>query len=270
MLSDLRFAVRSLSRSPAFTLAAVLILAIGIGAGAAMFGLVDAYYLRPLPGLVAPARLVDVEATEGGRVVGAMTYLDFADLRRQELVFADVMAYCPVVLDVGRGRETRRVPAAVVSTNYFAVLGAGTARGRSFVAGEEQPAHAHPVAIVSYRLWRTVFAADTGIVGSRVTLNGRDYTVVGVAASGFRGHLTSQAVDVWVPLSMAVEANPQGLVSLDNRSWPWLSVVARLAPGVSLPAAQAGANAVARQLEEAGAGDGRGDTAWRSSPLDDR
>ena len=257
MLDDFRFAVRSLLRSPGFTVAAVLILTLGIGPAASLFDLVDAYYLRPLPGIADPGRLVDVRTTLEGRLVGDLTYLDYADLRERNRTFSGLMAYRPTVLDLGQGSDTRRIQAALISSNYFAVLGAGATRGRTFIDEEERTPHAHPVAVVSYRLWQTVFAADSGIVGRIVTLNGRGFTVVGVAARSFRGHSPDQAFDIWVPLSMFVEANPEALMSLDNRVWRWLTVVGRLAPGVSLAGAQAELNAVARQLQGVGAGDGQ-------------
>jgi predicted permease len=256
MRDDLRFAIRSLLRSPGFTVAGVLVLALGIGAVGAMFVLIDAYYLRPLPGVAEPGRLVNVETTLGGQAVSDLTYLDYADLRAWSRAFSGLAAWRSTVLDVGQGSDTRRIQAALVSSSYFAVIGAGVARGRGFLPDEERPAHAHPVAVISHRLWQTVFAADSGIVGRLVPLNGRSFTVVGVAARGFRGHLPAEAADIWVPLSMCVEASPEGLVSLDNRAWRWLYVVGRLSPGMDLAAARAEADVLARRLQAAGAGGG--------------
>ena len=256
MLDDLRRAARGLGRVPGFAVATVLILGLGIGAAGAMFVTVDAYYLRGLPGVADPGRLVNVGTTLGGRPGGDLTFLDFADLRADRHAFSGVAAYRPTVLDVGRGADTRRIPAAIVSSNYFAVLGAGVERGRVFLPEEERPAHAHPLAVISDRLWRAGFAGDSGIVGRDVFLNGRRFTIVGVAARGFRGHLPAEAYDVWVPLAMCVEASPEGLVSLDNRTWRWLRVIARLAPGTSLEAAGAATDLLAQRIQAAGAGAG--------------
>ncbi len=255
---DLRFALRSLARSPGFTLAAALVLAVGIGAAAAMFVLVDGFYFRGMPGVADARRLVDVRTTLAGRVTGDMSYPDFADLRAASRAFAGLLAWRPVVLDVGRGSEARRVPGALVSSDYFAVLGASAVRGRTFAAGEERPSHAHPVAVVSDRLWRADFAADAGIVGRSVVLNGRSFTVVGVAAPGFVGHEAGTPVDIWVPLSMATEAAPEAITSLDDRGWRWLRVEGRLAPGAGLEAARAEAQLLAARLRAAGAGGGEG------------
>ena len=137
LIQDLRRSVRALSRSPAFSASVVAILALGIGANAAMFNIVDAYVLRPPPGVSDADRLVDVRGTLGGKPVGDCTYPDYADLRDLGRALSGLMAYRSTVLDVGRGTETRRVEAALVSSDYFRVLGAGIARGRSFLPGEE-------------------------------------------------------------------------------------------------------------------------------------
>ena len=255
---DLRFAVRTLLRSPGFAVVVVLTLAVGIGANASIFTLIDAYFLRPLPGVSDPDRLVEVQGTQHGRHMGAMAYPDYADLREQNRVFSGVMAYRPTVLDLGSGNETRRVQAALVSSNYFAVLGTSAVLGRTFLPEEERPAGAHPLAVISHGLWQRRFGADSTVVGKTVTLNGRGFTVVGVTPGGFRGHAQWDAYDVWVPLAMHGEASPEALASLDNRVWRWLRVVGRLERGVNLTQARAGMNTLARQLEQSGAGKGEG------------
>ena len=165
------------------------------------------------------------------------------------------MAYRPTVLDVGRGNETRRVQAALVSSNYFAVLGAGMSHGRSFLPEEERHPQGQPVAVISDRLWRGLFGANPDLVGKPVTLNARRFTVVGVAPAGFRGHTTDEAFDIWVPLGMFAVADPGSLASIDSRVWRWLTVlVGRLAPGVNAARAQAEVTVLARQVAELGPG----------------
>ncbi len=256
MLTDVRYAVRSLRRSPGFTAAAVVTLALGIGAAAAMFDLALVFYLRPPPGIADADALVSVQSVLDGRIVGSMTYLDFDDLRSAGGGFSGVMAYLQTEVDLGRGDATRRVRAAVVSSNYFAVLGVTVARGRAFLPEEERPTGAHALAVISHRLWRTDYGAAADVVGRSVVVNGRSLTVVGVAPPSFAGGAPDQGLDVWVPLAMHVVAATDGLTSLDNRVWRWLTVVGRLGPGVGLTPARARASAVARQLERAGAGDG--------------
>jgi predicted permease len=254
LLQDLRNALRSLLRTPGFTVAVVLTLALGIGANAAMFRLVDAYFLNSQPGITEPARLVNIRGTQSKRVVGEMTYLDYADLRERNRVFSGLMAYNSTVVDMGRGSDMRRIQAALVSSNYFAVLGVRASLGRTFLPEEERPAGAHPVAVISHRLWQCTFQSDMGFTGKTVILNGRSYTVVGVAAP----HTLEQAFDIWLPLAMYREANPGRLASVDDRIFRWLTVVGRLAPGVNITQAQAEMSILARQLDQSGSGNGEG------------
>ncbi|MGE5359956.1 MAG: ABC transporter permease [Bacteroidales bacterium] len=253
MLDDVRHAFRSLRLTPAFTASAVLTLALGLGAAAVMFDICNAYYLRPPRGVSDSGRLVDVTALRGREVVRALTYLDYADLRDRARTLSGVMAYRPAEVDLGRGADVRRVAAALVSGNYFSTLGAVALRGRVILAAEERPAGAHPVAVISERLWLTIFAADGGVVGRTIVINERPFTVVGVAPHGFLGHSPDQAFDIWVPLGMFREASPETLASVDDRLLRWLAVVGRLAPGASLAQARAEATTIARGLGPAGA-----------------
>jgi putative ABC transport system permease protein len=258
LIEDLRYVSRTLLHSPAFTVSVMLVLALGIGASASLFSLVDAYFLRPPPGVSDPNRLVEVRGTRGEQLVGEepISYPNYADLRDRNRVFSGLMAHRATVLDVGRGSEPRRVQAALVSSDYFAVLGARPVLGRTFLPEEERHALGHPVAVISHRLWQGFFGADPDLVGKTVTLNGRGFTVVGVASPGFRGHTTSQAYDIWMPLAMFAVADPGALASVDSRRWRWLTVVGRLAPGVNLAQAQAEMSVLARQLEQSGPGNG--------------
>ena len=148
LIQDLRHVARTLRHSPVFSVSVVVILALGIGANAAIFNLVEAYFLRPPPGVSDPGRLVDFRVTRGERRVGAMTCPDFSDLRDRNRVFSGLMAYRSTVLDLGHESETRRVQAALVSSNYFAVLGAGMGHGRSFLTEEERQPQGEPVAVI--------------------------------------------------------------------------------------------------------------------------
>ena len=254
LIQDLRHVSRTLLHSPAFTVSVVIILALGIGASASLFGLLDAYFLRPPPGIGDSNRLIDVRGTLGKQVVGVISYSDYADLRDRNRSFSGLMAYRATVLDVGGGSEPRRVQAALVSSGYFAVLGARLVRGRTFLPEEERDASGRPVAVISHRLWQGFFGADPDLPGKTATLNGRAFTIVGIASPGLRGHTTSQACDIWVPLAMFAVADPGTLASVESRTWRWLNVVGRLAPGVNLAEAQAEMSALARQLEHVGSG----------------
>ena len=246
---DLRISARTLRKNPGFTVAVVLTLALGIGANSSIFTFVNAILLRPLPGITNLDRLVKLGRTQEGRGFGSFSYRGFTDYRDRNQVFSGVMAYHSVVLDLGGAGETRRVRGALVSSNYFAVLGAHTALGRTFSIDEERPRGAHPVAVISHSLWQSRFGADADIVGTALTLNGRSFIVVGVAAEGFRGYEGLETRDIWVPLSMFREASPEILASLGDL-FEWLGLVGRLEPGISLALAQAEMNTVARRLEQ--------------------
>ena len=246
---DLRIGARTLRKSPGFAVVVVLTLALGIGANASIFSFVNAYLLRPLPGITDPDRLVELGRTQEGRGFDAFSYREFTDYRDRNRVFSGVMAYRSVVLDLGGAGETRRVRGALVSSNYFVVLGTHTALGRTFSIDEEQPPGAHPVAVISHSLWQGRFGADADILGTALTLNGRSFIVVGVAAEGFRGHEAWDTWDIWVPLSMFREASPETFASLGNL-FEWLNLVGRLEPGISFALAQAEMNTLARPLEQ--------------------
>ena len=254
---DLRIAMRTLRKSPGFTVVVVLTLALGIGANASIFSFVNTYLLRPLPEITDPDRLVELGRTQEGRGFDAFSYREFTDYRDRNRVFSGVMAYRSVVLDLGGAGETRRVRGALVSSNYFVVLGTHTALGRTFSIDEEQPPGAHPVAVISHSLWQGRFGADADILGTALTLNGRSFIVVGVAAEGFRGHEALEAYDIWVPLSMFREASPEALASLGDL-FTWLTLVGRLEPGISLALAQAEMNTLARRLEQVHPDENRG------------
>ncbi len=245
---DLRIGMRTLRKSPGFAVVAVLTLALGIGANSSIFSFVNAILLRPLPGITNLDRLVKLGRTQEGRGFDAFSYREFTDYRDRNQVFSGVMAYRPLVLDLGGAGETRRVRGALVSSNYFAVLGTHTALGRTFSIDEEQ-SRAHPVAVISHSLWQSRFGSDADIVGTALTLNGRNFIVVGIAAEGFRGHEGLEAYDIWVPLSMFREASPEILASLGDL-FEWLSLVGRLEPGINLALAQAEMNTLARRLEQ--------------------
>ena len=254
---DLRIGARTLRKSPGFAVVVVLTLALGIGANASIFSFVNAYLLRPLPGITDPDRLVELGRTQEGRGFDAFSYREFTDYRDRNRVFSGVMAYRSVVLDLGGAGETRRVRGALVSSNYFVVLGTHTALGRTFSIDEEQPPGAHPVAVISHSLWQGRFGADADILGTALTLNGRSFIVVGVAAEGFRGHEAWDTWDIWVPLSMFREASPETLASLGDL-FTWLSLVGRLKPGISPALAQTEMNTLARRLEQVHPDENRG------------
>jgi predicted permease len=250
MLNDFRYALRTLRRRPTFTAAVVLTLALGIGTSSAVFSLLDAALIRPLP-FSEPSRLAMLWGVAGPeregkkRDIRGASFPEIVDWRTLNHSFSDVSAYDEISLNLGTGGDPRRVDAEMVSASYFRILGVGAERGRTFTAADDRVPDASPVAVISRALWTTQFASDPGIVGRSVTLNDRPFTIVGVMQDGFHG--LSFDTDVWVPMMMISLTASKG--ALESRGDRWLGAVGRLRPDVTLERAQLDVNAVARQLE---------------------
>jgi hypothetical protein len=189
---DLRYAVRMLAKSPGFTAIAVLTLALGIGANAAIFSLVNAVLLTPLP-YANPAQLVDVSAAKAGVVGAGVSYPAFVELRDHSRAFTSVAGLAGHALTLtGRG-EPADVSTLAVTPEFFSLLG----RALSPQDGERGAA---PVVVLSEQLWRSRFGADPGIAGTSITLDQRAFTVVGIMPGGFRTPFFNQTEQVWIPL----------------------------------------------------------------------
>jgi predicted permease len=256
---DVTFAARLLRRNPVFTATAVLSLAIGIAANAAIFSLADALLLRGRPGIADPDQLVDVARSQDGEGFDNMSYPNYLDFRDRNTVFAGLAAHRmeagPFGLGSGDGAE--RVFGTAVSGNYFDVLGVRMAQGRGFRPEEDRLGGDSAVAVVSFGLWRHRFAADASVVGRTIRLNGRPFTVVGVAPEGFAGS-SFVAPDLWIPLTAYPAATGRTAELLTNRAAVWLVCVGRLRPGVTLEQARAQMTAIARDLEKAYPDENRG------------
>jgi predicted permease len=245
-IADLRLGLRSLSRAPALSLAAVTVLALGIGANAAVFTLVSAILLRPLPGVSEPSRLVNVHGVAADERFGAFSYPDYADYRDRGARAVELAAFNGRGMTFGAREGASLVTAQLVSGNYFGIVGATAATGRLIGPAEDRAAGAAPVAVVSHGFWKRRLGADPGVVGREIRLNGASFTVIGVAAEGFTGHFIGFPMDVWVPLATTPQAAPDE--SLDERDRQWLEVVGRLRPEASLSAAEADLRRVATEL----------------------
>ena len=253
MFNDLRYAIRRLSKSRQFTVLAVLVLTAGIGANTAIFSLTNALLLRPLPGVEKPDSLVLLGRTYQGSGFDMLSFPDFSDLRHQATGFSGLAAYRRTALHLGSGATAIRVRGALVSGDYFAVLGARTSRGRFLSPDDNVGLGANRVAVISDRLWKGYFASGSNLVGGTIDLNGTAFTVVGIAADGFRGTDSAEVVDIWLPLTMYAQANPL-LATSDNRLVArhivWLQVFGRLKPTITFEKAQAEMSTLARRLEQ--------------------
>jgi predicted permease len=250
MLQDIRYSFRVLFKSPGFTAIAVISLALGIGANTAIFSMVSSLLLSPLP-VEDPRGLVSIFTTdtknEGPLPVSHYNYLDYRD---QNSVFSGILAYNFATVNLSReAGESRQLVAELVSGNYFDVLGVKPILGRTFFPDEDKTPGAYPVAVLSFACWQRDFGADHSIVGKTISLNRRDFTVIGVAPEGFTGTDLGAGPDVWAPMMMHNELQQDLAMFYDNRRGLAFLLIGRLKPGVSLPQAQAEISAIAGRLE---------------------
>jgi predicted permease len=235
---DVRYALRGLRREPAFTAFAVITLALGIGANAAMYGVVDRLLLRGPDHVRDAKELVRITATSGRSFGGTATsttvgYVMYDNLRSASS-FKGVAAYTSSESSLGRGRDARTVNLGAGTAGFFGLLGVQPLRGRFFTPDEDNTASPAQVVVLGEAIWRAQFGADESIIGKAVTLNREPYTVVGVAPRGFTG-VELVRMDLWVPMSQY----SRNIVTNWPRSWnaQWLQVVGRLKAGVSPAAA---------------------------------
>lgn len=224
----LRFALRTLSRNPSFTLVVILTVAVAIGATATILGVVNATIVRPLP-FTDPDQLVVGQGWElREQAPRGVSYLEAMDWRTMSQTFDGLAAYDQVSLNLAHvGGEPALAVAEIVTADFFRILGVNAARGRGFLDEEHRAPDAHPVAIISDHLWRTRFGASEATVGSSVTLNAQSFTIVGVMPAGFRG--LSFETEVWIPMMMVSTIRPASI--LDSRANRWLGVVGRVKSG---------------------------------------
>ena len=235
---DLRYGARVLAKRPGFTAVAVLTLALGIGANSAIFSVVNAVLLRPLP-FNEPERLIRLWETFYPSGWGSVSVPNLKDWREQNDVFSGLVAFQTSSFVLQSAVYPERVSAANVSADFFEVLGVPTQSGRGFFEGEDQPGRQH-IVVLSDQLWKRNFGAAPGIIGQSLSLSGEKYTVVGVIPPGFR--YPSRLTELWVPL--VPQANQT------NRGTHWLQVLGRLKPGVTIDQAREQMITIAARLEQ--------------------
>jgi predicted permease len=245
MRQDLAYALRQLRQAPGFTAAVVVTLALGIGANAVMFGIVDRLLLSPPPHVQDAESVVRIQhRIERSGVLESQTPVTnwpiFSDLAKVPS-FAAIGAFgFPRSASLGRGREATPVELNAASATFFSLLGVRPELGRFFLEGEDAPPTGTPVAVIGYEFWRRRMGGDRTVLGRRLPIDGQTYTVVGVTPRGFNG-VDLRPVDVWIPMTVdRYASNPDYMT--DRRSYSFMTV-ARLAPGVSpgLAAEQASA-----------------------------
>lgn len=249
MLKDAYFAVRMLFKNPIVNAIAILSLALGIGASTAIFTLANVLFLRSLPDLEAPERLVKIYGKSPWQDYGSISYLDYRDLRDGNQVFSDLLAYGSEPLSLDLDGSPRRVRGELVTGNYFSTLGVKLPAGRGF-SKEEDQSGGPLVAVLSHGLWQRGFGGDPSVVGRSVRLNGKAFEVVGVAPRHFRGLDMVESPELWIPLAVAPRILPQGPMLLESRGFSLWRLVGRLKPGTSLEQAQANLGAIAQRLNK--------------------
>ena len=240
-MRDLRHAFRLLARSPAFTLVAVLSLALGIGANTAIFTLFDQMVLRRLP-VIHPEQLQMIwttgphlGSTQGSR---ASSYPMYQDLQQRAQAFSHVFCRYYTPLSISMGNQTERVTGELVSGNYFQALGIGSALGRVFSPEEDDRVYkGHPVVVLSHQYWATRFGEDAGVLGRKILVNNYPMVIVGVSAAGFSGIDPARSPQIRVPIQMKPLMTP-GSDNLADRRRQWVQIFARRQPGYTMQSAQ--------------------------------
>lgn len=276
-MGNLRYGIRILFKQPGFSLAAVLVLGLGIGGSSAIFSIVNTMFFKPLlihdPGQILGVYSRDTRKPDSYR---AFSYPNYADLRDQNTVFSDIMAHQMAMVGIHEGNMTRRTFADIVSSNYFSTLGVPLALGRAFNAAEEHPSSGIPVAIVSYAYWEK-HGSDPALLGRAIEVNGKMYTIVGVTPRGFTGYIAVFSPELFLPLGMyeslandfgsgrcleCTNTSLPGAVAppLAARDNPALMVIGRLKPGVTPQQADSVLAVVAQRLAAAFPGENKDQT----------
>jgi predicted permease len=254
LLQDIRYAIRVLVKRPGFTVIAIVTLALGIGVNSLMFSLVDAVLFRPLP-VRAPERLLRIGTTFGSGTTSGISFPMLRDFREQADAFVGVAGFSGGnVVNLGaNGEQPDRVPATLVSGNFFSLLGVRPALGRLISEQDDITPGGHPVLVLSDACWRRRFHADPRVVGRSVRMNTSTFTIVGVAPAGFHGLNLQDVPDVWMPASMLLETSPSmaQFKPFERRGFSWLEAIARLKDGVAPEQAAAQLNTIrARVVRE--------------------
>ena len=256
-LQDLRFGARMLRRSPTFSILAILCLTLGIGANVAVFSWMEGLMFRPFPLVAHQERIVALASMDtattldkgaAGDGYGEVAWPDLQDYARDCKLFDWFLADRLGGTTLNVGDRAERVAQSIVSSNYFDALGIRPILGRGFRPEEDYGRNGHPVAVISYWLWKERFKSDPNIIGRKQLLNAVPHTIIGVAPEGFYGTFVGYPIQFWAPVSMQEIFNPGGY-KLEDRNQTWIEGYARLKPGVSINQAQKELSAVARRLE---------------------
>ena len=251
LFQDFRYAIRQLRRDPGFAAIAIITIALGIGVTTAMFSVVNAVLLRPLP-FRQPDRLVaigeyDTRLGVPKNDLGSLSYPDVVDVRNRNRSLTDISAYSWGQATMTGAGEARHVNFSEVNASFFPILGVQAYLGRTFTSDEDQPGRYS--AILSYKFWRTHLNGDKNVIGRAVNLNGRAYNVVGVMPAGFQFPISSDARDLWVTLAARQQVDmPGDTPATSQRGYHSFGAVARLRDGITLQQANEDLKSIADAL----------------------
>ena len=263
VIQDTRYGVRTLARTPVFTVAVILTLGLGIGANTTIFTLIDAVMLRSLP-VEEPEELyvLGAKLSSGTRYAdqnserdtSLYSHLMYRDLRDHTDVFSDLAAISSYGINAYESADTTAPGASIsvtearlVTGNFFSLLGVGAAQGRLLSPRDDEAPGAHPVVVLSHGYWARRFGEDPAAVGRTLRLNSTEYVVIGVAAAGFDGVTAGSATDIWIPMAMQSQLSRESS-RLDDRGIMWLRIIGRLEAGVSVAQAQSRTNQLFHDL----------------------
>jgi len=270
LLQDVRYAWRTLLRSPGFTLVAVLTLALGIGANSTIFSWINSTLLNPLPAVKHTDGLVSL--TRAGSAMSDLTfsYPDYADLRDRNHSFSGLVAFKNWRVSLSGAGKPESVWSLLASANYFDVLEVRPILGRGFLPSDDEKPGSSPVIVISYALWQSHFGANREIIGRKININRQPYTIVGVAPPLFQGSQTGLGADLWIPMMMEKQLSDFDMLN-QRAEYPML-LFGRLKPGISILQAQEETRLLMRQIVEQYPNDHKGlgvaptvEPMWRSS-----
>lgn len=245
---DLRYSLKVLTKSPGFTLAAVLTLALGIAANSTIFSWINSTLLNPIPGLSDTSDLVTVMRGErSDHPTPPFSYLDYRDVRDQNQSLSGLLGFHQDFMYLTGTGKPERIYGALTSANYFDVLGVRPTLGRGFLPEEEQKPS--DVVVISDALWQSHFGGDRSVVGKTIGINLRSYTIIGVTPPGFQGCMPGLRMDLWMPLML--DRSVWGSNRPGDRGTFWLNVTGRLKPGVSPRQAETDLNQVMQRIADA-------------------
>jgi putative ABC transport system permease protein len=255
MLSNLHYSVRMLLKNPSFAIVAIITLAVGIGANAAIFSFVNGLLFRPVSGVERPDRLVAVFTSDySSGTYGASSYPDYLDFQKQSEVFEDLAAYEGDSFTLSGVENAAEVRTALVTSNYFQVLGVSAQLGRTLRSDDQEES----IVVLSPAFWKRHFGGDTSVVGRSITLNDKPYTIIGVAAESFHGLRFGWQPEIWMSMSAKIKEGGRG-----NRGF---GITGRLRDGVSVQQAQAELSTIAGRLAREYPETNRGTLAQPNAP----